>query len=628
MSILNTINTPIGISSATASPGSGDNISTGYVLGQEWYNTTTGDKFYHKFDGVWVKYENSSTSALTEVTYAELVALIGSSSLVPYRTYLLTDYETVYEQPESFEIISSGVIEPLYITATDINKLHNVCRSNLYPNDIVYYEITGDTGDSYGTEGFTKGKIYRRIDTIGNNDIGTDWRHIKYRRWALNVNNPWVIHNSYVKGDIVNDGNNIYICVNDVLDSLTLSSDWFLYPAINGEYASIYSTGSTLRLLGSNYTIPVDSLDYQDSYMFSLDFTDTESFCNNKIETYYLNNNVILSPSFNNNNIGGRFRNNYIKRSFYSNDIVYGFSTNIINGEMYYNNIMSPFVENIITEDEFSMSILEGYEVFGNVFNGMFRDNTIGRMYSNYLNSFTNNFINSTFRDNSFQGGFSDNTCDVGGYIEFCKSFNASSIYNNVFNAYFRYNDINGSFDNNTLNALIDTNTFQNYFEYNNVNGESFVNNNIGIYFVGNKIDGVFDDNIIGNYFKSNKIGTYFTNNIIGDSFGGRFLDTDYKGVGNTIGSNFQYNTTTGAFYGNVIGSRCGYVHGSTMSGNNFGTGFVNNSVADDIINLDFTPYTELYNKEYRHEIYRVPDNTLQYKWQDNFGDINIEKIV
>ena len=253
MSILNTINTPIGISAATASPGSADNIAAGYVLGQEWYNTTTGDKFYHKFDGVWVKYENSSTSALTEVTYSELVALIGSSSLVTDRTYLLTDYETVYEQPVSNDIISSGVIEPLYITATDVNKLSNECKSELYPNDIVYYEVTGDIGNGWGTEGFTKGKIYRRIDTLGNNDIGTDWRHIKYRRWAMKVENPWTVGNSYVIGDIVDNSGEIYICINDIIDSQSLGDgNWFLYPAINGEYAGMSPSGSLFNVLNNN----------------------------------------------------------------------------------------------------------------------------------------------------------------------------------------------------------------------------------------------------------------------------------------------------------------------------------------------------------------------------------------
>ena len=117
-----------------------------------------------------------------EVTYDELVNLKNTSSLVKGQNYLLTDYMTTYTQPVTNISKSSGIIEPLIITATDVNKLHNVCKSTLYHQDIVYYEITGDIGDYYGTEGFTKGKIYRRIDTQKNNDIGTDWRHVTYDR--------------------------------------------------------------------------------------------------------------------------------------------------------------------------------------------------------------------------------------------------------------------------------------------------------------------------------------------------------------------------------------------------------------------------------------------------------------
>ena len=117
-----------------------------------------------------------------EVTYDELVNLKNTSSLVKGQNYLLTDYETTYIQPVTRVNKSSGVIEPLIITATDVDKLHNQCKSTLYPQDIVYYEITGDIQDYYETEGFTKGKIYRRIDTQRNNDIGTDWRHVKYDR--------------------------------------------------------------------------------------------------------------------------------------------------------------------------------------------------------------------------------------------------------------------------------------------------------------------------------------------------------------------------------------------------------------------------------------------------------------
>lgn len=125
------------------------------------------------------------SSTILLKTYAELISLIGSSGLLKGQTYLLTDYETTYTQPVTSASKSSGVIEQLYLIATDVNKLHNVGRSKLYPEDIIYYSINPDVGDGNGDEGFTKGKIYRRIDTIRNNDIGTDWRHVKYDRGGV-----------------------------------------------------------------------------------------------------------------------------------------------------------------------------------------------------------------------------------------------------------------------------------------------------------------------------------------------------------------------------------------------------------------------------------------------------------
>ena len=95
---------------------------------------------------------------IIEVTYAELVNLKNTSSLVKGQNYLLTDYMTTYTQPVTEVSKTSGIIEPLIITATDVDKLHNQCKSTLYPQDIIFYEITGDIGNDYGTEGFTKGK--------------------------------------------------------------------------------------------------------------------------------------------------------------------------------------------------------------------------------------------------------------------------------------------------------------------------------------------------------------------------------------------------------------------------------------------------------------------------------------
>jgi hypothetical protein len=43
----------------SSNPSISNTIATGYALGQEWYNTTTGEKFYHKADGVWISVDTS-----------------------------------------------------------------------------------------------------------------------------------------------------------------------------------------------------------------------------------------------------------------------------------------------------------------------------------------------------------------------------------------------------------------------------------------------------------------------------------------------------------------------------------------------------------------------------------------
>ena len=419
-------------------PTSSENIGSGYSLGQEWYNTITGDKFYHKFDGVWTNSLSDSSSTIIEVTYSELTALVAGSNLIPGRVYLLTDYMTVYEQPVSGDTISSGVVEPLYITAASTNGLNNVCMSQLYPQDVVYYEITGDINNGYGTEGFTKGKIYRRIDTIYNNDIGTDWRHVKYRRYRLNVINEYTVSSSYVTGDVVFSGSGIYICVEDDPSSSTLSSKkWLQYLYTNTSYRSVGIFNTTVDLYnGENAIISCAEGEYQDYLLFYGDGTDYYSngdIYNNFIATYNLFNNVTYN----------RFNNNIINTN--------GFLSNNI-GLTERNNINFAFSENNI--DAFI-----GNTIDGSVSNTGFN--------SNHINDFQGCYINSTFRLNCIIGDFRWNT--------FNRDFFGNTIlddwYNNNIGEYVYSNLITDVFNNVNINYNFFGNLIRRPFSTCNFNG-------------------------------------------------------------------------------------------------------------------------------------------------------------
>jgi len=55
-----------------ADPTSSDNIATGYALAQDWFNETTGERFYHKADGVWVSYSAAGTSSEAPIMFADV----------------------------------------------------------------------------------------------------------------------------------------------------------------------------------------------------------------------------------------------------------------------------------------------------------------------------------------------------------------------------------------------------------------------------------------------------------------------------------------------------------------------------------------------------------------------------
>jgi hypothetical protein len=501
-------------------------IAAGFALAQEWYNTVTGDKFYHKTDGVWTKYETSAAPAITQVTYTELVALIGSSSLVPDRTYLLTDYMTTWNDPVTDEPFSSGVPEPLYITATDTDKLSKECKSELYPQDIVYYEVTGDIANGEGTEGFTKGKIYRRIDTIYNNDIGTDWRHITYRRYAMKVENPWTIGNSYVVCDIVDNSGNIYICINDIVDSQSLDDgNWFLYPATNEEYLGIRDSGSSHIIFGNNIVIPVDIDNHQDLYLFDFVAYNTGVVYNNKIETYYLNNNVIRATYFYENSIGTEFKYNHIiSNQFSNNNVNHAFSFNLIgSGVFYYNDFLSAFTYNIITDfTPFRVNTFDD-EVYSNVYNGSMDGNKMSRMYYNYVTVFSDNIMSNTFHSNLLISPWTKNVC-INGYVIGCKSSGDSVVVS--------YNLFTGSFDTNIIKLDFKYNRLSGFVHNNTFNGNFIANEHVGEEFIYNTFLGAAERNIIGTYFNQNTIGNIFTNNEIGSGF-----------FNNIVGDYFTYNT-------------------------------------------------------------------------------------
>lgn len=289
---------------------------------------------------------NESSSGLIEVTYDELVDLKNTSSLVKGQNYLLTDYETTYTQPITYASKSSGVIEPLIITATDIDKLHNQCKSTLYPQDIVYYEITGDIGNDYGTEGFTKGKIYRRIDTLRNNDIGTDWRHVKYDRDGVDK----LLFEDY-------NG-----CYNNVIKT------YYLFNNVIGTdfYSNVIGGGFRNNTIKNEFNSNTIGIGFKDN-------TIENGFFQNKIGDYCYSNTI--GVNFSKNVIGNGFNSNTIGESFSYNTISNDFENNTI-GIVFQINTIGNYFQNNRIGDNFYYNTVNGFYNNGNQITPFLSKNT------------------------------------------------------------------------------------------------------------------------------------------------------------------------------------------------------------------------------------------------------------
>ena len=241
---------------------------------------------------------------IIEVTYAELVNLKNTSSLVKGQNYLLTDYMTTYEQPDTGLIKSSDIVEPLIITAVSENQISNVCRSTLYPQDIVYYEITGilpnqDYLTTDETEGFIKGKIYRRIDTQKNNDIGTDWRHVKYDRDGVDK----LLFENY--DNVYNNKMETYFLFNNVVGNNFNSNkigNYFQENTIGDSFQrNIIGNSFSINTIGDGFTINMIGNTFQRN-------TIGNTFQSNKIENIFQRN--IIGDTFQRNTTGVEFTYN------------------------------------------------------------------------------------------------------------------------------------------------------------------------------------------------------------------------------------------------------------------------------------------------------------------------------
>jgi hypothetical protein len=136
-------------------------------------------------------YLNISAGGLTNTDYSGLTSLILTSGLTAGSYYLITDFQTCYDQPD-YDYDGSPIItgnyrtsevDPIIVFATSNSTLAENAYQPSYPKDSIKYDITFTVTEKTGSP--AKGRITQRIDEY-NNKTDYDHRTVKFKRYTTN----------------------------------------------------------------------------------------------------------------------------------------------------------------------------------------------------------------------------------------------------------------------------------------------------------------------------------------------------------------------------------------------------------------------------------------------------------
>lgn len=135
------------------------------------------------------------TDLQVNITHAELVSAKNSANLIPGLKYRITDFQTIYDQPDYDEnqnprlsgVLKIAEIDPIIVTAMNQSELELEAYQENYPNDTIKYILEFTTPISNTN---TKGRIIERIDEWQNR-TDFDHRTVLLKRYLNPVGNIW-----------------------------------------------------------------------------------------------------------------------------------------------------------------------------------------------------------------------------------------------------------------------------------------------------------------------------------------------------------------------------------------------------------------------------------------------------
>ena len=372
--------------------------------GYSGFNGATGTSGYSGVDGATGTsgYSGINGTPYVNILYADLHTLWLAGTMVPLTYYRITDFQSVYDQPDYSALgvpkvsvsTLSGPTEPLLVLATSASTLDSQAWSATYPEDYIQYNIAFTQTEYMNRP--AKGRIALRVDDTYN-QTPYDMRGIVFKRYADALGNFTVVwdNGNASKADIPTFGitcENVRLSQHDADDPGFDDPVFYASNNVFGDYCE------SINAKGDFYNNTIGSFDplSAGAFMYGTEFG------------HYCHDNT-FGDNCNNNHIANEFSWNTLGTAFCNNTIGNGFQFNVIG-------------ENC-------------------------QANTISGQPAG--SGFTNNTIGTGFSNNSIGAGFSNPTITIGDDFS----------YNTIVSPFFNNVAIGASFTNNTINGIFTANT-------------------------------------------------------------------------------------------------------------------------------------------------------------------------
>ena len=386
-------------------------------------------------------------SKITDISYAEVVALRSNSNLVPGQQYRITDYTCTTTQAATK---SAGHVFDIIVTADGENVLNEEARAIKHEGDTyftdcdlnewkIWYCIDNDTNRFAWADSVNgKGVIYRMIDEF-NNDCPYDFKNIQFYRQYDSSKSLW----STISSD--NSGVPCYTFSSEGSSSTTSFTDRSL-SASNNVYSNVIKQFIKNNKQTLNNICFFGTLCNKNTF----DADCRENTFGNKCSSNSFGGYCFL------NSFGNECNYNSFGGEFNQNSFGDGCSYNLFGSGCYINSFDSHCYLNSFGSGCHNNSF--GSDCLLNSFGGGCHNNSFGSGCER--NSFGSDCNNTSFRNNCDYNSF-ENNCYSNSFGNDC---NSNSFGNNCYSISFRNECNSNSFGNNCYSNSFGSNCYSNSF--------------------------------------------------------------------------------------------------------------------------------------------------------------------